>query len=116
MSVQSATDLLVQNRAEHWADVDNRPIDFGTTTLPPQLLTLTDPQIKANNDAFQKFMTNQDLACQSDIPEEKLLEGHIFWGARKNSWGLLRWVLIILCRYSWAYRMRYTGREWSPFI
>ena len=49
---------LVQNRAKHWAHVDNCPIDFGTTKLPPQLLSLTDAQIKGNIDPFHKFMTD----------------------------------------------------------
>ena len=78
---------------EHWADVDNRPIDFSTTTLPPQLRTLTDAQITANNNTFNKLTTTQRGTSQSMIPKAMLIQGHMFWGADGKSGGLQRYVL-----------------------
>ena len=78
---------------EHWADVDNRLIDFAITTLPPQLLTLTDAQIKANNDAFQKPTTNEIRSCKNYIPQGEVIQGHMFWGSSRKRGGLQRYVL-----------------------
>ena len=61
---------------EHWAEVDNQPIDFAVSFLPPQLLTLTDGEISANNAAFEKLKAKGDTIYSfnaSDTPPEKLV-------------------------------------------
>lgn len=63
------THLLENYHMELWAYVDNRPIDFDTTTLTPQLPTLTAAQIETNADAFNDLSTIQIGTYQSDSPD-----------------------------------------------
>ena len=90
---ENCTHLLEDDPMEHWADVDNRPIDFETTTLPPQLRTLTAEQIETCANAFKELSTIQIGTCQSDTPDGKMIQGHTFWGAPGKRVGIQRYVL-----------------------
>ena len=76
---------IPDDRVIHWADTDNRPMDF--SSLPPKLRTLTEAQIKKDKEAFLKQTTKTTKSSKKAIPKGKLMQEHLFWGPLENTKG-----------------------------
>ena len=72
LTSEKAADQFRKDQVERWVDVENRPIDFARSHLPPQLLTLTDAQIKNQNQGFDELVMNPKGTNQLNTPDRKL--------------------------------------------
>ena len=76
----------------NWADIDNRPMDFSNSSLPPKLLTLTEAHIKDDNETFRRQTQNSQNSKRATL-KGKQMQGHLFWGPSNNTSGLRDFVL-----------------------
>ena len=91
-SGENTNEPIWKNKRVHWADIDNRPMDFSISSLPPELLTLTEAQIKDDNEAFHRQMPHTRNS-KRETPKGELMQGHLFWGPSVNTTGLRDFVL-----------------------
>ena len=67
-SIKTISNAMLKDHVIHWADIDNRPMDFDLSSLPPELLTLTDAEIKNDKDAFYGQSMKPNLNSNSATP------------------------------------------------
>ena len=92
-SIREYTIEPIQNdRVINWADID-KIVEKTSHSLPPEVPTLSEAQIKDSNYTFKKQTTKHTKNSTSAKPKGKLVQGHLFWVPSKNSAGFRSWVI-----------------------